>query len=92
MVRESGVPLRATPLGVDNQSAKQTTEDPASAKRTKHIDVRYHFCRWQVEAGEIALAKVHTDKNPADLLTKPLGKEKFLKHRDSMMRGDLKDE
>jgi len=38
--------------------------------RTKHIDVRFYFVRELLEEGDIELQKIHTKKNPADMLTK----------------------
>jgi hypothetical protein len=40
--------------------------------RTKHIEVRYHFLRDNVEKGNMDLIHVPTEKQHADILTKPL--------------------
>ena len=45
--------------------------------RTKHIDVRFHKIRELVSSGELLLEKVHTSKNAADMLTKPVTTKKF---------------
>ncbi|RVW77777.1 Retrovirus-related Pol polyprotein from transposon TNT 1-94 [Vitis vinifera] len=42
-------------------------------KRTKHIDVRFHFIRDTVEQGLVNVSKIST----ADMLTKPILKVKF---------------
>ena len=42
--------------------------------RTKHIDVRYHFCREYVKNRTVELVKVKTEENVADMFTKNLGK------------------
>jgi hypothetical protein len=39
---------------------------------TKHIEVRYRFLRDNVEKGNIDLIHVPTEKQLADILTKPL--------------------
>ncbi|XP_042027066.1 secreted RxLR effector protein 161-like [Salvia splendens] len=62
----------------DSQSAIQLCENPVFHDRTKHIDVRFHYIRDIVEKGEVFLHKVHTDKNPADMGTKPLPTEKLI--------------
>ena len=62
----------------DSQSAIQLCKKPVFHDRTKHIDVRFHYIRDIVEKGEVFLHKVHTDKNPADMGTKPLPLEKLL--------------
>jgi len=42
--------------------------------RTKHIDVRYHFCREYVKNKTVELVKVKSEDNVADMFTKNLGK------------------
>ena len=44
---------------------------------TKHIALKYHFIRDMLEDKLMELVKVHTDDNPADLLTKGLAFEQF---------------
>jgi hypothetical protein len=45
--------------------------------RTKHIEVRYHFLRDNVEKGNINLIHVPTEKQLADILTKHLDQATF---------------
>jgi hypothetical protein len=45
--------------------------------RNKHIEVRYHFLRDNVEKGNIDLIHVPTEKHLADILTKPLDQATF---------------
>ncbi|GJX01414.1 hypothetical protein Tco_0185327 [Tanacetum coccineum] len=46
-------------------------------KRTKHIDIRYHWIRDAIEDGMFELNKVHTDNNAPDMLTKAVAREKL---------------
>nr|GEW67203.1 pyruvate dehydrogenase E1 component subunit beta-1, mitochondrial-like isoform X2 [Tanacetum cinerariifolium] len=46
-------------------------------KRTKHIDVWYHWIRDAIEDGMFELNKVHTDDNAFDMLTKAVAREKL---------------
>ncbi|GJR03381.1 hypothetical protein Tco_0526365 [Tanacetum coccineum] len=46
-------------------------------KRTKHIDIRYHWIRDAIEDGMFELNKVHTDDNASDMLTKAVAREKL---------------
>ncbi|GKA60993.1 retrovirus-related pol polyprotein from transposon TNT 1-94 [Tanacetum coccineum] len=46
-------------------------------KRTKHIDIRYHWIRDAIEDGMFELNKVHTDDNASDMLTKAIAREKL---------------
>ncbi|GJR46284.1 retrovirus-related pol polyprotein from transposon TNT 1-94 [Tanacetum coccineum] len=45
--------------------------------RAKHIDVRYHFIKEQVENGIVELYFVQTEYQLADIFTKPLPRERF---------------
>jgi hypothetical protein len=58
----------------DNQGAIAMTENPVMHKRSKHIDIRYHFVREAVARRDIKLTYVPTSEQAADLLTKPLPK------------------
>jgi hypothetical protein len=40
--------------------------------RSKHIDVRCHFCREKVEIGDFKVRYCATENMLADVLTKPL--------------------
>ena len=64
-------------LHCDSQSAIHLARNPVFHAKTKHIDVKYHFIRAVLEDKLIQLVKVHTDDNPADLLTKSWPSERF---------------
>jgi hypothetical protein len=49
--------------------------------KTKHIEVRYHFLRDNVEKGKIALFHVPTHDQLADIFTKPLDQATFTRLR-----------
>ena len=49
--------------------------------RTKHIDIRHHFIREQVQKRHIILDFVNSNNQLADIFTKPLNEEKFCKNR-----------
>lgn len=52
----------------DNQRAIALTRNPVNRKRSKHIDVKYHFIRDALSEGKINIEMV------ADMLTKPVSK------------------
>ena len=59
-------------------------ENPQFHNRTKHIDIRYHFIRDTLAAGEIVLQYLPTADMVADIMTKPLPREKHEKHSGAM--------
>lgn len=62
---------------MDNQSAIKLIKNPEFHKRSKHIDIRYHFVREKFEEGEFVLEYVSSNNMIADIFTKPLPREKF---------------
>jgi hypothetical protein len=64
-------------LMCDSTSAISIAKNPVLHSRTKHIEVRYHFLRDNVEKGNIDLIHVPTEKQLADILTKPLYQATF---------------
>ena len=61
-----------TTLFSDSKSAIALAQDGHYHARTKHIDIRYHFIRYIIEAGTIKLVYCSTDNMTADTLTKAL--------------------
>jgi hypothetical protein len=61
----------------DSTSAISYAKTPVLHSRTKHIEVRYHFLRDSVEKGNIDLIHVPTEKQLANILTKPLDQATF---------------
>ena len=70
-----------TILYEDNQAAICLSKNPQCHGRSKHIDIRYHFIREQVNNQNIELKYCPTNNTIADMLTKGLGKETFEKLR-----------
>ena len=65
----------------DNQSAISMAKNPQFHGRTKHISVKYHFIREQVDKKAVELKYCPTEEMVADMLTKGLAKEQFQKLR-----------
>ena len=63
----------------DNKAAIQLSRNPVHHDRSKHIDMRHHYLREKVADSTIELDHVAGEDNQADLLTKPLGNNKFVK-------------
>jgi hypothetical protein len=69
----------------DSMSVIYLAKNQVYHARTKHIDVRYHFVRDVLDDGDILLVKIHTNDNPADMLTKVVTGVKF-KHCKNLLR------
>ncbi|GJX22031.1 retrovirus-related pol polyprotein from transposon TNT 1-94 [Tanacetum coccineum] len=69
--------LDAIPLYCDNKSAITLSCNNVQHSRAKHIDVRYHFIKEQVENGIVGLYFIRTEYQLADIFTKPLPRERF---------------
>ena len=69
----------------DNEGARALAENPQDSHRSKHIDVRFHFLRGLVRLGQVIIHSVASAEQHADILTKPLGREAFRRHRDFLM-------
>ena len=76
--------LDTTVILCDNRSGIYLSENPVFHDRSKHIDIRYHFIRDMVQRGVVRLDHIATDEQVADILTKPLGKVKFLTFREKL--------
>jgi hypothetical protein len=71
-------------LLVDNQSAIALCKNPVHHERTKHIDIRFHFIREYIEDGKVEVDHVRTEEQLADILTKLLGRVKFVELRQQL--------
>jgi hypothetical protein len=68
----------AVELRVDSKSALALAKNPVFHERSKHIRVRHHFIRGCLEEWNIKAGYINTKDQLADLLTKPLGRIRFL--------------
>jgi hypothetical protein len=74
----------ASTLLMDNQSAIKVTQNPEHHGKMKHLALRTFWLRDIVEAGEIMPYHLPTSEMAADLLTKPLAREKVERFRRMM--------
>ena len=65
----------------DNSGAVSIAKFGNFTKRSKYIEVHYHFVNENYVNGLIDIVKVSTEKNVADILTKALGRVRFEKLR-----------
>nr|GEV13776.1 retrotransposon protein, putative, Ty1-copia subclass [Tanacetum cinerariifolium] len=71
------VRLDDVPIMCDNKGVINLSKNPLQHSRTKHIEIRDHFLRDNVQKGHISIEKVSSVDNIADILTKPLKRESF---------------
>ncbi|CAM8966044.1 unnamed protein product [Rhodiola kirilowii] len=84
MLSEYRVEQKELTLYCDNMSAISISKNPVQHSRTKHIDIRHHFIRELVEQKVVTLKHVTTDKQLADIITKPLDAAQFETLRSSL--------
>uniref|UniRef100_A0A453AK77 Reverse transcriptase Ty1/copia-type domain-containing protein n=1 Tax=Aegilops tauschii subsp. strangulata TaxID=200361 RepID=A0A453AK77_AEGTS len=68
-------------LNIDDESTISLWENQMHHGRCKHIDTRYRYIRECVEESKIDVNYICTDDQLADILTRSLGRQKFVKMR-----------
>jgi hypothetical protein len=64
----------------DNSGAIEIAKFPKYRPRTKHLNIRLFHFRGYVDRSEITIHKIKSEDQPADVLTKPLSDNLFIKH------------
>jgi hypothetical protein len=77
LLQEINIPQVATPIMVDNEGAIALAQNPMVKRRSRHIELQYHYIRWSIKEGRIVLFHVPSKMNIADILTKPLSRPAF---------------
>nr|GEZ04664.1 Gag-Pol polyprotein [Tanacetum cinerariifolium] len=72
-----GFDFNKIPLYCDNRSAIALCCNNVQHSRSKHIDIRHHFIREQVEKGVVELYFVMTDYQLVDIFIKALPRQRF---------------
>ncbi|GKE53765.1 hypothetical protein Tco_1488921, partial [Tanacetum coccineum] len=72
-----GFVFNKIPLYCDNRSAIALYCNNVQHSQSKHIDIRHHFIREQVEKGVVELYIVTTEYQLADIFTKALPRERY---------------
>ena len=66
------------PVKGDNQAAIKASENERVSDKTKHIAIANMYVRQAVKEGTVKVTYVPSEENLADILTKPLGAQKFV--------------
>jgi hypothetical protein len=83
-MRDFGVRFERVLLMCDNTSAISVTKNSVLHKKMRHIERRHHFLRDHVEKGDIEMIYIYTERQLADIFTKPLYSSRF-----AVLRGGL---
>jgi hypothetical protein len=68
-------------LFCDNQSSIKLVKNLVYHARTKHIEIEHHYIREHVAGGDMEVAHIPIAKQEVDILTKPMGRLKFVESR-----------
>jgi hypothetical protein len=82
--------LNATPkihckVFEDNAGVIEIGNVPKMRPRTKHLNIKYHHFREEVKKGTISIYHTRTEEQIADIFTKPLPEQPFMKFKEKMM-------
>ena len=83
-LKDFGCEITKIPLLCDNESAIKLANNPVNHSRTKHIYIRHHFLRDHEAKGDIAIHHASTEKQLADIFTKPLDESRFCALRSEL--------
>ena len=72
-------------LHCDNQTVVTNLQNRTGLHRTKHMAVRYSMIRDYMDKGLVSVQHIRTENQLADILTKPLGRHLFEKHRSHLL-------
>ncbi|GJT22128.1 retrovirus-related pol polyprotein from transposon TNT 1-94 [Tanacetum coccineum] len=72
-----GLEFNKIPMYCDNKSAIALCCNNVQHSRSKHIDIRFHFIKEQVENRVVELCFVNTEYQLANIFNKALGRERF---------------
>jgi hypothetical protein len=78
--------LEPSTIWEDNQGFIHRANDPLQNRpRTKHISIKWHHFRDEIQKGNIKITKIHASLNISDILKKPLVTSKFIGLRKFLM-------
>jgi hypothetical protein len=83
-MRDFRVIFEKVPLVCDNTSDISVVKNSVFHKRMKYLKVRHHFLRDDVEKGDIEMRHINTERQLANIFTKPLNASCF-----AALRGEI---
>jgi hypothetical protein len=76
-MRDFGVRFERVFLMFDDTNAISVAKNPIFHKKIRHVEKRHHFLRDHVEKGDIEMRYIDTERQLADIFTKPLDSSRF---------------
>lgn len=73
-------PIKTTTIFCDNTGAITIASNPGNQQKTKHYEVQWLWIRQCISNKEVILTYVPTASNTADIFTKALPKDDFVRH------------
>jgi hypothetical protein len=83
-MRDFKVRFERVPLMCDNTSAVSVAKNSVFQKKMRHVERRHHFLRDHVEKGDIEMRYIDTERQLADIFTKPLDSSRFANLREKI--------
>jgi hypothetical protein len=77
IMRDFGVIFERVPLMYDNTSAISVAKNSVFHKRMRHLERKHHFLRDHVEKGDNEMRCIYTERQLANIFTKPLDSSHF---------------
>jgi hypothetical protein len=71
-MRDFGLSFEKVSLMCDNTSAISVAKNSVFHKKMRHVESRHHFLKDHVEKGDIEMRYIDTERQLADIFTKPL--------------------
>jgi hypothetical protein len=71
-MRDFGVRFERVPLMCDSTSVISVAKNLVFHKKMRHVESRHHFLRDYAEKGDIEMRYINTERQLADIFTKPL--------------------
>jgi hypothetical protein len=84
-MRDFEVMFERVPLMCDNTSAISVAKNPVFHKKIRHVERRHHFLRDHVEKGDVEMRYIDTERQLADIFTKPLDSSRFTDLRGGLV-------
>jgi hypothetical protein len=76
-MRDFGVIFERVPLMCDNISAISIAKNPVFHKRMRYLERKHHFLGYHIEKGDTEMRYIDTERQFADIFTKPLDASHF---------------